>query len=257
MKNLQRLPRRPSDAMAAGNLVLGIDTGGAHASAALVRDGAVLCSGEVRSGLPSESVLEVLREMLSDAGVPLAEVSLVAVGIGPGSFTGIRTASSLGLGLGCGTGCRLVGVPLLLAACWKYFGDGVSVVAEMPASVNDNYFACYHCSGRGADGRWKVLEVAPAQSAPGAAIMGLVRSAVEHCGLGSSKLERIAVDPASPLPAAENLAALAALCASGVDARNGEGLPLLAAQPWSAVLRPIYVKGARAKTIAERRGASI
>ena len=45
----------------------------------------------------------------------LDEATAVAVGIGPGSFTGLRVGMSLAKGLAVGTGTRIVGLPSLVA----------------------------------------------------------------------------------------------------------------------------------------------
>jgi tRNA threonylcarbamoyladenosine biosynthesis protein TsaB len=67
-------------------LILAFDTATSVATSALVRDGAVL--GE-RATTPIR-VLEDADALLRDAGVEPSELDALAVGIGPGSFTGVR-----------------------------------------------------------------------------------------------------------------------------------------------------------------------
>jgi tRNA threonylcarbamoyladenosine biosynthesis protein TsaB len=53
--------------------------------------------------------------LLSSRGLALQELTAVAVGIGPGSFTGLRVGMSVAKGLSMGIDCPIVGVPSLIA----------------------------------------------------------------------------------------------------------------------------------------------
>jgi tRNA threonylcarbamoyl adenosine modification protein YeaZ len=69
-------------------------------------------SGESRQG--SELVPRLLA-LLSGAGRDLSDASVVAVGIGPGSFTGLRVAMGLAKGIALARAIPIVGVPSLAA----------------------------------------------------------------------------------------------------------------------------------------------
>jgi tRNA threonylcarbamoyladenosine biosynthesis protein TsaB len=58
-------------------------------------------------------LLPRLLALLAAAGRPLDGATAVAVGIGPGSFTGLRVGMSLAKGLAFGLGLPIVGVPSL------------------------------------------------------------------------------------------------------------------------------------------------
>jgi tRNA threonylcarbamoyladenosine biosynthesis protein TsaB len=51
-----------------------------------------------------------IDELLSDAGLTLRELDRIAVGIGPGSFTGVRIAVAYAKSLAYGSGVPLVGI---------------------------------------------------------------------------------------------------------------------------------------------------
>jgi tRNA threonylcarbamoyladenosine biosynthesis protein TsaB len=81
-------------------LILAFDTATDVATVALVRDGEVL--GERRSR--AARVLKDVEELLRDAGVAADDIDAIAVGTGPGSYTGLRiglvTARTLAVSLG-------------------------------------------------------------------------------------------------------------------------------------------------------------
>lgn len=90
-------------------LILAFDTATSVASSALVRDGTVL--GE-RTGRPA-AVLADVDALLREAGVEPAELDGIAVGTGPGSFTGLRMGLASGRALAFALGRPLAGVSTL------------------------------------------------------------------------------------------------------------------------------------------------
>ena len=83
-------------------VILAFDTATDVATAALVREGEVL--GERRSR--AARILVDVEELLAEAGLAPGEVEGIAVGIGPGGYTGLRmglvTARTLAFSLGVG-----------------------------------------------------------------------------------------------------------------------------------------------------------
>src|SRR4029453_14007242 len=79
-------------------LILAFDTATSTATSALGRDGKVLGEGTTTP----VRVLEDVDALLRDAGVDARELDALAVGIGPGSFTGVRMGLASATGLGAG-----------------------------------------------------------------------------------------------------------------------------------------------------------
>jgi tRNA threonylcarbamoyladenosine biosynthesis protein TsaB len=92
-------------------IVLAFDTATSVVTAALVRDGELL--GE-RVSRPV-SVLEDAEALLVSAGLQPTDLGGVAVGVGPGSFTGIRMAIATARALSFALGVPIAGVSTLRA----------------------------------------------------------------------------------------------------------------------------------------------
>jgi tRNA threonylcarbamoyladenosine biosynthesis protein TsaB len=92
-------------------LILAFDTATSIATSALVRGGTVL--GE-RTTTPVR-VLEDVDALLREAGIDARELDALAVGVGPGSFTGVRMGLAAARGLALSLDIPLAGVSTLAA----------------------------------------------------------------------------------------------------------------------------------------------
>lgn len=113
---------------------LAVDTTSVCGSVAVVND--ALLEAFVGLALPrarhAERLLPTLDGLLDALGVGLAELSGLAVAVGPGSFTGLRIGIATVEGLSFATGLPAVGVSSLEAAAYRYrYHDGrVAVLLE-------------------------------------------------------------------------------------------------------------------------------
>jgi tRNA threonylcarbamoyladenosine biosynthesis protein TsaB len=92
--------------------VLAIDTSTSHGSIALLDDGNALLEeyfiAERGHGSALVPMLQRARDMVTS-------VEVIAIGLGPGSYAGVRIAIATAMGLSIALGARLVGIPSVAA----------------------------------------------------------------------------------------------------------------------------------------------
>ncbi|MBD3764806.1 MAG: tRNA (adenosine(37)-N6)-threonylcarbamoyltransferase complex dimerization subunit type 1 TsaB [Rhodobacterales bacterium] len=99
--------------------VLGFDTAAAHCAAAIVWGDRVLARAEEPMDRgQAERLMPLLQEVLAAAGLGWRDLALVAVGTGPGNFTGVRLAVAAARGLALALRVPAVGVTGFQARAW-------------------------------------------------------------------------------------------------------------------------------------------
>jgi len=128
--------------------VLGLDTGSPIACLGLVAHGRVLAEATRPADSHCASLPDTVGRLLQSGGVAIGDLAGVAVGIGPGSFTGLRIALSYAKGLVAASGCVIAGVPSLdaIALCALDSGaaeTGALVCPILDARKGEVYAALY------------------------------------------------------------------------------------------------------------------
>jgi tRNA threonylcarbamoyladenosine biosynthesis protein TsaB len=95
--------------------ILAFDCSAPHCAAALLWQGGVILRDEPMEKGQAERLMPLLEELLAEAGLVWADLKALAVGTGPGNFTGVRIAVSAARGLALGLGIPAVGVTRLEA----------------------------------------------------------------------------------------------------------------------------------------------
>ena len=95
--------------------ILAFDTSAAHCAAALLLGDRVILRFEDMQKGQAERLLPLLEEVLSEGCVAWRDVTALAVGTGPGNFTGVRIAVAAARGLALGLGIPAIGVTRLEA----------------------------------------------------------------------------------------------------------------------------------------------
>lgn len=125
-------------------LVLALESSAKAASVALMQDDALICQYSQCSGLThSRTLLPMVEDMLKNSDTILADVDLIAVAHGPGSFTGIRIGVSTVKGLAWASDKKCVGVSTLAAMAWHGVSADGLVCPVMDARRSQVYNALF------------------------------------------------------------------------------------------------------------------
>lgn len=193
-------------------------------------------------------------DLLREQGLRPADLLGVAVGTGPGSYTGLRASIALARGLAFGAGLPLAGIPSSAAAAWAALGgDPVRRDPSAPSAAAHGDVLAGADIGAGADVRRVVVAIDARRDesyradyerdADGAA----PRVAREPCLVPTAEIVAL-LDALpegwrllrEPVPAADVLAELArpVLVAGGHDADH---------------VRPLYLKRSHAEIQVDER----
>lgn len=140
-------------------LVLAFDTSTTIATVAVVRVEerrealAEISVAGTGSGSSSEALLPAVHSALGLCGIGLGEIDLILVGLGPGTFTGIRISAATARSLAFGSGVSLAGgdtLSALAAPALQGLGEGESVLSVVDARRGE-VFAQRHANGEPGD----------------------------------------------------------------------------------------------------------
>lgn len=138
--------------------VLGIESATWTASVAIVEEGLTLTEQTLpESSNHGTALFPLVDEALTAAGMSLRDIDLIAVSIGPGSFTGLRIGLSMAKGFALGRNLPVIGVPTLEALALAAGPRPHRLWTVLDARKREVYAAAFDCSVRG-----EVKEVFPA-----------------------------------------------------------------------------------------------
>ncbi len=143
--------------MRKSGVTLGIDTSGTRGSVAILppegtargRTGAAIEECFSKGMIHGVALAPTVKKLLDRAGLAPRNLSLIAVGIGPGSYTGVRVGVAFAKTLALTAGVELVGVSSLDAIARNApLGCG-PVVSARDARRETLYIATYVSTGTG------------------------------------------------------------------------------------------------------------
>ena len=129
--------------------VLGIETSSRRGSVALLERGqTVIALSHEELNAHAERLLPLIDQALAEAGWSRTALDRVAVGVGPGSFTGLRVGIALGQGIAVGLGIPLLGIGSLRAMAAAVPGERPgSRWALLDARRGEVFVAAYDQAG--------------------------------------------------------------------------------------------------------------
>jgi len=131
--------------------ILAIETATEACSAALLVDDSVRERFEIAPRQHVALILPFMESLLADAGTSLAQLDAVAIGRGPGSFTGVRIAASLTQGIAFGADLPVIPVSTLAALAQGTVREqgATSVLAALDARMQEVYWGGFRCDAQG------------------------------------------------------------------------------------------------------------
>jgi len=125
--------------------LLAIDTSSIACSVALHVGSSVCERHEEQPREHTRLLTPMIRSVLAEAVVAVADLDAIVLGNGPGSFIGMRIAASVAQGLAYGAGLNVVPVSSLAAVAAQVFAetDANEVVIAQDAHMNEVYLGAY------------------------------------------------------------------------------------------------------------------
>lgn len=228
--------------------LLAIETATESCSAALLVGDRLLERSELAPRRHAELLLPMCEALLAEAGLARSALDALAVGCGPGAFTGVRLAISAAQGIALALDLPVVPVSSLAALAMQAPRNGADVLAVIDARMGEVYAGAFRY---GADG---LLAALGEESVGAAAALPLplppAASAWNVIGSGwttyaDALAARLSAAPVwadgARYPQAIDVARLAAPLA-----RAGRGVA-------AELALPVYLRDKVALTLAEQR----
>lgn len=129
--------------------ILAFDTSTDACSVAILIDGRVSELFELVPQQHTQVILPMIKNLLCRENISLDEIDALGFGNGPGSFTGVRLATSIAQGLGYGSNLPLVPVSTLAVLAERIFNEccpaaiSVRAYVGMDARMQEVYWGVY------------------------------------------------------------------------------------------------------------------
>lgn len=127
--------------------VLAFETSTEACSVALHVDGRVLERFELAPRRHAELALPWAEQLLADAGIARRQLDAIAVGRGPGAFTGVRLAIGIAQGIALGLDVPVLAVSTLQVLALRAPAEATQVLACIDARMGEVYAGVFARAG--------------------------------------------------------------------------------------------------------------
>jgi tRNA threonylcarbamoyladenosine biosynthesis protein TsaB len=130
--------------------ILALDTATEACSAALWIDGEISVEYQLAPREHSRLILQMIEDLLQQAGVAVSELSAIAFGRGPGSFMGLRIAAGVVQGIAFAHDIPVVPVSTLKAIALRASEETQHshILAAIDARMDEVYWGAYSLNGQ-------------------------------------------------------------------------------------------------------------
>lgn len=226
--------------------LLAIETATEACSVALLHGDALIDRSELAPRRHAELVLPMAESLLAEAGIARNQLDAIAVGRGPGAFTGVRLAISVAQGLALALDLPVLPVSSLATLATQAPANGAAVLAAIDARRGEIYAGAFRLGANG------LAEPLDEERVTAAADLELPRADAWNVigsgwnAYGDAIRERLSSPPrwtdGDRYPQARDVARLAAPLFAA-----GKGVP-----PEQAL--PVYLRDKVALTLREQQG---
>lgn len=136
--------------------LLALDTSSLACTAGVMRNDDIFVRHEEQAREHTKLLLPMIRSVLAESGLTMADLDAVVLGNGPGSFIGLRIAASVAQGLAHGAQLNIAPVSSLAAIAYSAGDDGDVVAVTADAHMSQVYLGLFRRGGEDL-----VTEVAP------------------------------------------------------------------------------------------------
>ena len=236
--------------------ILAIDTSSAWCSVALsLEDKAPLYRHEVVSAGASQFLLPWIDDLLSKANISLSNLDAIAIGVGPGAFTGVRLGLATVQGLAIGAQLPVIPVASLDALALQLIktprfiaSQARNFVIAVDARMDEIYWARFELMSNFLPTRTGEIHLSKPEEVNLNDVHFLAGSAIKE--YGDRLFAKINAKLAPEYQDDEiSISALGVLEAAKIDLNKGKQIPV-------SQLEPLYIRNKVALTTVERLATS-